>query len=106
MLGKRVPETQPPATNQKCSLTYLYLGGGWGKVTFKTMIPPVSVGRIVHYNASANDEFPPRTLAALVTEVAEDGTVSLCCFGPRGLGFRSGISEGKGQSQWHWPARA
>ena len=70
------------------------------------MSPPVSVGRIVHYSAPANDEFPPRVLAALVTGVADDGTVSLCCFGPQGLGFRSGITEGSGQSQWSWPPRA
>lgn len=70
------------------------------------MSPTVTVGRIVHYSAPANDEFPARTLAAVVTDVAEDGTVSLCCFGPRGLGFRSGVSEGDGQSQWSWPPRA
>ena len=36
-----------------------------------------SVGRIVHYQASANDEYPPRTLAALITKVNDDGTVAL-----------------------------
>lgn len=65
-----------------------------------------SVGRIVHYKAPANDEYPPRTLAALITGVDPvDGSVSLCCFGPAGFGFRSGIVQGDEQSQWNFPPR-
>ena len=65
-----------------------------------------TVGRIVHYNAPANDEFPARTLAALVVEVnPADFTVGLCVFGPRGLGFKSGIKQGDGQSEWNWLPR-
>lgn len=69
------------------------------------MDPKPSVGRIVHYKAPANDEYPPRTLAALITMVNEDGTVALCCFGPFGFGFRNNITQGDEQSQWNWPPR-
>lgn len=62
-----------------------------------------TVERIVHYKAPANDEFPPRTLAALITGVHENREVDLCCFGPRGLGFREHIKQGEVDSTWNWP---
>jgi hypothetical protein len=70
------------------------------------MSPLPTVGRIVHYNAPANDEYAARTLAALITKVNDDGTVALCCFGPFGFGFRDNVTEGDQQSTWHWPPRA
>jgi hypothetical protein len=64
-----------------------------------------TVGRIVHYKTPANDEWPERTLAALITAVNNDGTVNLCCFGMQGLGYRRNVSEGSGLNQWSWPPR-
>lgn len=77
------------------------------------MIP--SVGRIVHYVArgSADGRFPKTCRAALVTEVATDGsTVGLCAINPTGLFFHqlgdggcAYESDAENGGTWHWPER-
>lgn len=64
-----------------------------------------SIGRIVHYKAPQNDEYPAQTLAALITRVGGDGEVDLCIFGKAGFGFRSNVPQGDGQSHWDWPVQ-
>ncbi len=68
--------------------------------------PKPSVGRIVLYKTrgSADGVFPPTGFASIITEVT-DTTVSLATFGPSGLRFETGVSQGDEVGQWNWPPR-
>lgn len=64
-----------------------------------------SIGRIVHYRSygTPGGEFPSVDRAAMVTEVKDDETVSLCVMNPTGLFFNQNVRLGDGPGQWHWP---
>lgn len=72
-----------------------------------------TVGRIVHYVAlgSRRGEEPEGAhRAAIVTEVAVDGSsASLCVLSPMGIKFREGVVEDGSPTPatgtWHWPER-
>lgn len=70
-----------------------------------------TVGRIVHYKTrgSADGVYPPTNFAAIITDLptsTEMGVVSLAVFGPQGLRFELGVSQGDAAGQWNWPERA
>lgn len=69
----------------------------------------VTVGRTVHYVSygTPGGEFTSECRSAIVTEVANDGKVSLAVFNPSGLFFDRGLEESvvhRGGT-WHWPER-
>lgn len=70
-------------------------------------MPKPSVGRVVHYHhpGSADGRYPPTVSPALIQAVAEDGSVRLWVFGPKGLHNDDKITEGTGPCQWSWPPR-
>lgn len=68
-----------------------------------------SVGRVVHYQAygTPGGEFQSVPRAAIITEVTDDTTVSVCVLNPTGIFFNQGLKydvEGKPGS-WRWPPR-
>jgi hypothetical protein len=66
-----------------------------------------SIGRIVIYNhpGSADGKFPPQKSPAIIQNVAEDGSVRLFVFGPKGQHMDEGLIQGDGPCQWNWPER-
>lgn len=82
-----------------------------------------TVGRVVHYVSygTPGGEYPSVCRAAHVTEVGQDGSVSLCVLNPTGLFFNldvpysAGVPEPGAPGQgwitrypggtWHWPER-
>ncbi len=66
-----------------------------------------SIGRIVVYNhpGSADGKYPPTQSPAIIQHVAEDGSVRLFVFGPKGQHMDEGLTQGDGPCQWNWPAR-
>lgn len=64
-------------------------------------------GRIVdyHHPGSADGKYPPVISPAIIQNVAEDGTVRLFVFGPKGQHMDDGLTEGTGPCQWSWPVR-
>jgi hypothetical protein len=66
-----------------------------------------SIGRIVIYNhpGSADGKYPPQQSPAIIQNVAEDGTVRLFVFGPKGQHMDDGLRQGDGPCQWNWPPR-
>ena len=66
-----------------------------------------SIGRIVLYNhpGSADGKYPPSQSPAIVQSVAEDGSVGLWVFGPKGLHHDTGLKQGSEPCQWDWPPR-
>lgn len=71
--------------------------------------PTPSVGRIVHYKTrgSADGVFPPTVFASIITEVEapDHSSVSLVTFGPNGMRFEHGVTQGDEPGQWNWPPR-
>ncbi len=70
-----------------------------------------SIGRIVHYQAhgSPDGTHKPAPRAAVITEVTDDSTVSLCVLNPTGFFFNLGCkldeSETPKGGSWRWPPR-
>ena len=66
-----------------------------------------SIGRIVIYNhpGSADGKYPPTQSPAIIQNVAEDGSVRLFVFGPKGQHMDDGLTQGDGPCQWNWPPR-
>lgn len=66
-----------------------------------------SIGRIVIYNhpGSSDGKYPPQKSPAIIQNVAEDGTVRLFVFGPKGQHMDEGLTQGDGPCQWNWPNR-
>lgn len=64
------------------------------------MYPQPSVSRIVHYKDNEN-----RCLAALITEVREEGDVALEVWPPLRNSFATRAVEGTVEGTWHWPER-
>ena len=81
-------EQSPPAT-------------GTGQETTGAIRP--SVGRIVHYNRSYNDE--PN--AALITGLNSDGTVALRVFDVNSSWAEPSVpyNAGRQENTWSWPER-
>jgi hypothetical protein len=71
--------------------------------------PPqkASIGRIVlyHHPGSADGKYPPAVSPAIVQHVADDGSVRLFVFGPKGQHMDDGLVYGTGPCQWSWPER-
>lgn len=63
-----------------------------------------TVGRIVYYKSygTPKGEYKPENRAAVVTAVAEDGTLSLCVLNPTGMFFNVGVKQGQEGGQWDW----
>ena len=65
-----------------------------------------SVGRIVHYVSygTPGGEFTSECRAAVITEVQNSETVTLCVLNPTGIFFHESnhYEEHKGGT-WHWP---
>jgi hypothetical protein len=63
------------------------------------------IGKIVIYNhpGSACGKYPPTQSPAIIQNVAENGSVRLFVFGPKGQHMDDGILEGNGPCQWCWP---
>lgn len=70
--------------------------------------PKPSQGRIVIYShPGARGGGAPYSCAAIVTGVAEDGSVSLYTFPARTAPEQpTGVIQGDGPGQWSWPARS
>lgn len=68
-----------------------------------------SIGRVVHYRSfgTPGGEYLPEPRAAIVTEVLEDGAVSLAVLNPEGMFFNRGVSfsEDPKPGHWSWPPR-
>lgn len=68
-----------------------------------------SVGRIVHYVSygTPGGEYASQCRAAVVTEVAGEGTVSLAVLNPTGTFFNQNVKwdEDQAGGTWHWPER-
>jgi hypothetical protein len=66
-----------------------------------------SIGRIVIYNhpGSSDGKYPPQKSPAIIQNVAEDGSVRLFVFGPKGQHMDEGLIQGDGPCQWNWPER-
>ena len=74
------------------------------------MNPPVTVGRIVHYQSlgSPGGEYPSVPRAAIVTQVLSTVEVGLCVLNPEGMYFRPSCqySDTPKAGCWNWPPRA
>lgn len=66
-----------------------------------------TIGRIVIYNhpGSADGKYPPTQSPAIIQNVAQDGTVRLFVFGPKGQHMDDGLKQGDGPCQWNWPKK-
>jgi hypothetical protein len=66
-----------------------------------------SIGRIVIYThpGSADGKYPSQKSPAIIQHVAEDGSVRLFVFGPKGQHMDEGLTQGDGPCQWNWPER-
>lgn len=78
-----------------------------------------SVGRIVHYvshgspvRPDGSQAFTSECRAAIVTEVTDPHTVSLCVLNPTGQFFNQGVvfdddddPAQRAGGSWHWPER-
>ncbi len=71
------------------------------------MSAKVTIGRIVHYNVLVHDE-SLRALAAIVTHVYRDGSVSLCIFGRDTNTHEDFVafSDSPKAGHWNWPPRS
>lgn len=67
-----------------------------------------TIGCIVIYNhpGSADGKYPPTQSPAIIQNVAENGTVRLFVFGPKGQHMDDGLTQGDGPCQWNWPPLA
>jgi hypothetical protein len=59
-----------------------------------------TLGRIVTFTLAFGGVCP-----AIIQNVAADGTLSLCVFGPKGPVMQSNALQGEGAGFWAWPAR-
>lgn len=80
-----------------------------GYVAPKPAVQTPTVGRAVYYQApgSADGVHPGAHRAATITQVLEDGFVSLAVLNPQGIHFNQRVPfGGPGQpSTWFWPPR-
>ena len=63
-----------------------------------------TVGRMVHFNTRGSNDgvFPPRLLAAIITKVYDDETISVCAFREHGFNNELKITRGDNPGQWNW----
>lgn len=68
-----------------------------------------SIARIVHFVNAGHSlgTYSSTCRAAIVTDVKNDTTISLCVFHPRGQAFYEDVTldEGNAGGTWHWPER-
>ena len=69
----------------------------------ETKIVP-TVGRVVYFTSrgSADDVFPLRDFASIITRVYDDETVSLVSFSEMGTRFEIEVKRGQAAGQWDW----
>jgi hypothetical protein len=62
------------------------------------------IGDIVLYNhpGSADGKYAPTQSPAIVQNVAEDGSLRLFVFGPKGQHMDDGLKQGAGPCQWEF----
>lgn len=60
---------------------------------------------VYNHPGSTDGKYPPQKSPAVIRDVAEDGSVTLWVFGPKGIHMDSGITQGDGPSQWNWPEK-
>jgi hypothetical protein len=69
--------------------------------------PKPTVGRVVHYVNAGHSlgTYSSTCRAAIVTDVKDDVTISLCVFTPKGNFFYEELAydAGKAGGTWHWP---
>lgn len=66
-----------------------------------------TIGRIVIYNHPGSEDgtLPPTQYPAIIQGVAEDGSLRLFVFGPKGQHVTESLTQGDGPSQWNWLPR-
>lgn len=73
-----------------------------------------TIGRIVHYTnlGDKDGKYPPAIIAAIVTQVNEDGTVGLKALYPGGIFDMGSVAQTEAtagsdaaRGKWAWPAR-
>lgn len=68
-----------------------------------------SVVRAVHFVNAGHSlgTYSSTCRAAIITDVKDENTVSLCVFHPKGLALYEDVTydEGKAGGTWHWPER-
>lgn len=69
-------------------------------------VPAVTptVGRVVYYKSygTPGGEYPSVDRAAIITEVKDITTVSLCVMNPTGFFFNQDVKQGQEGGQWDW----
>ncbi len=67
------------------------------------MIKP-TIARVVYYKSygTPGGEYSSVDRAAIITEVLDDTTVSLCVLNPEGMFFNKNVKQGQGGGQWDW----
>ena len=69
-----------------------------------------TVGRIVHYQSfgTPKGEYKSKPIAAVITQVNDDGSCGLCILNPTGMFFNTSVkySEEPAPGCWSWPPRA
>lgn len=63
-----------------------------------------TVGRVVYYKSygTPGGEYPQTDRAAIITEVIDEETVSLCVMNPEGLFFNKNVTRGVSGGHWDW----
>jgi hypothetical protein len=67
--------------------------------------PYMGAAVVYNHTGSADGTSPPSQSPAIIQHVAEDGTVRLVVFGPKGQHMDEGLTHGDEPGQWQWPAR-
>jgi hypothetical protein len=87
-----------------------HMGPGWTppvQITPKEQVP--SIGRIVFYHTfgTPKGEYKSKAVAAIITQVNDDGSCGLCVFNPTGLFFNTIVpyDSGLAPGTWSWPPR-
>lgn len=70
-------------------------------------LPKPSIGRIVHFVNAGHSlgTYSSTCRAAIITDVKDDTTVTLCVFHPKGQAFYESLTYDASNSggTWHWP---
>lgn len=63
-----------------------------------------TIGRVVYYKSygTPGGEYPSVNRAAIITDVIDATTVSLCVLNPEGMFFNRKVLQGQDGGQWDW----
>lgn len=67
-----------------------------------------TIGRIVHYKTVPSEQHPEsRIIAAIITDIKEDGAVCLTKFAPGKFAtpLKKPVMQGDEPGQWNWPPK-